>query len=201
MAGRILVVTTLLITLTACQQERPSLPIVQAAPSALEAPDRSSASSERDSPPHPSGPDVRSIPDEVEAPQPEQFCYSFNLLRPRDQRAGAVQARLKQADRMTASFDPSLLTVDLLGDHANILSLQFPVVWPADRSYADHVSSIIEEYFSSADIEDYMCGAGFAEVRLSAWGLNDRRLHPIWMAHVTSEGLHIVETGAATASR
>jgi hypothetical protein len=34
-----------------------------------------------------------------------------------------------------------------------------------------------------------MCNAGFAEVRLAVRGINDRRLHPIWTARVTSEGL------------
>ena len=34
-----------------------------------------------------------------------------------------------------------------------------------------------------------MCDSGFAEVRLSARGLNDRRIHPIWTARITSEGL------------
>jgi hypothetical protein len=47
----------------------------------------------------------------------------------------------------------------------------------------------VEEYFASVDIEDYMCGAGFAEVRLSARNVADQRLHSIWSARVTSEGL------------
>jgi hypothetical protein len=62
------------------------------------------------------------------------------------------RARLEQADRMTAAFDPDLLTVDLIGDHANVLSLEFPVVWPA-QSYVSHVSSIVEQYFASADTQ------------------------------------------------
>ena len=32
--------------------------------------------------------------------------------------------------QMTAAFES--VTVDLVGDHANILSLQFPVIWPAE---------------------------------------------------------------------
>ena len=79
------------------------------------------------------------------------------------------------------------MTVDLLGDHANILSLQFPVVWPTQSSYSDRISSVIEDYLASPDVQDYMCSSGFAEVRLSA--PNDRRIHPIWTAHITSEGL------------
>ena len=65
--------------------------------------------------------------------------------------------------------------MDLVGDHANILSLQFPVVWPADPAMLIASSSIVEDYFTSPDVQDYMCDSGFAEVRLSARGLNDRR--------------------------
>jgi hypothetical protein len=119
---------------------------------------------------------------------PPQYCYSFIRKRPRAQRADAVQARLAQADRMTAAFEPDLLSVDLIGDHANILSLEFPVAWP-DQSHVSQISSVVEEYFASVDIEDYLCGAGFAEVRLSARSLADQSVHPIWSARVTSEGL------------
>jgi hypothetical protein len=116
-------------------------------------------------------------------------CYSFIHLRPRSQRDEAAQARLEQADRMVAALDSGTILVDIIGDHVNILSLQFPAVWPAPPSYSDHISSIVLDYFSSPDIEDDMCNSGFAEVRLSAWGLNDRRFHRIWTARVTSEGL------------
>jgi hypothetical protein len=47
----------------------------------------------------------------------------------------------------------------------------------------------VEDYFASVDIEDDMCIAGFAEVRLSARDVIDQRIHPIWKARVTSEGL------------
>ena len=103
-------------------------------------------------------------------PAPSENCYSYILLRPKDQRATAVQARLKKADQMAAAFDSRRVTVDLVGDHANILSLQFPVVWPAKLSYSDRVSSVVEDYFASPDVQDYMCNSGFAEVRLSAAG-------------------------------
>jgi hypothetical protein len=73
--------------------------------------------------------DMRRITNEIYQTTPPQYCYS---QRPRDQRSSAVQARLEQADRMTAAFEPALLTVDLIGDHANILPLEFPVVWPAE---------------------------------------------------------------------
>lgn len=120
---------------------------------------------------------------------PGDSCYRFMLQRPRDQRATAVQARLKQFDQMAAALDSHTFTVNLVGDHANILSLQFPIVWPASLAYADRVSAVVEDYFASPDIEDYLCNAGFDEVRLSARGLNDRRVHPIWIARVTSAGL------------
>ena len=51
------------------------------------------------------------------------------------------------------------------------------------------MSTIVENYFSAPDVEDDLCNSGFAEVRLSARGLNDGRIHPIWTARVTSEGL------------
>ncbi len=79
--------------------------------------------------------------------------------------------------------------MNLLGDHANILSLQFPVRWPAPPNYADRVSALVENYFSSPDVEDDLCNSGFDQVRLQARGLNDGRIHPIWTARVTSEGL------------
>jgi hypothetical protein len=76
---------------------------------------------------------------------------------------------------MTAALDPDLLTVDSIGDHANILSLEFPVVWAAE-SFVSQVSSIVEDYFASVDIEDKICNAGFAEVRLSTRSMMDRRI-------------------------
>jgi hypothetical protein len=91
---------------------------------------------------------------------------------------------------MVAALDSRTITVDLVGDHANILSLQFPVRWPAPASYSDRVSTIVEKYFSSPEVEDDLCNSGFDQVRLQARGLNDhRRIHPIWTARVTSEGL------------
>jgi hypothetical protein len=110
-------------------------------------------------------------------------------LRPKNQRADAVQERLRQADEMAAALDSSTVTVDLVGDHANILSLEFPVNWPAPPLYVQRVSSIVERYFSAEDVEDDLCNAGFAAVKLSFRGLNDRRVHPVWTARVTTEGL------------
>jgi hypothetical protein len=125
--------------------------------------------------------DMRRITNEIYEDTPPQYCYSFIPRRPRDQRASAVQASLEQADRMTAAFDPDLLTVDLIGDHANILSLELPVVWFAE-SFVSRVSSIVEDYLASVDIEDKMRNAGFAEVRLPARSMIDRH---IWTARVT----------------
>jgi hypothetical protein len=90
---------------------------------------------------------------------------------------------------MVAALDSRVIRVDLVGDHANIISLQFPVRWPAPPNYTDRVSALVEKYFSSPDVEDDLCNSGFDQVRLQAWGLNDRRIHPIWTARVTSEGL------------
>jgi hypothetical protein len=171
MVGKLLVLTTLLFLLTACRQEQLSLQVAHAA-----------GTEEFHS-------DVRLPFQEVLRPPASDSCYSFILLRPRDQRATAVQARLKKADQLAAAFNPSKVAVDLMGDHANILSLQFPVAWPAEPAYADRVSSILEDYLTSPDVEDYLCNSGFDEVRLSARGLNDRRVHPIWTARITTEGL------------
>jgi hypothetical protein len=170
MSGKTLALTVLLWMLTACRQEQLSLPITHAAVS--------QPSSATAVPPEPNPFSL----------QPGVSCYSFILLRPKDQRATAVQARLKQADAMVAALDRTI-SVDLVGDHANVLSLQFPVRWPAPPSLSDRVSTIVENYFSSPDVEDDLCNSGFAQVKLSARGLNDRRIHPIWTARVTSEGL------------
>jgi hypothetical protein len=173
MAGRTLALTALLWMLTACRQEQLSLPVTHAAVAQPQSPVATAP------PPQPS----------QAGPEPGSSCYSFTLLRPKDQRAVAVQARLKQADVMMAALDSRVIRVNLVGDHANILSLQFPVRWPAPPNYADRVSAVVEHYFSSPDVEDDLCNSGFDQVRLQAWGLNDRRIHPIWTARVTSEGL------------
>jgi hypothetical protein len=171
MAGKFLFLTTLLLMLTACRQEHLSLPVAHAA-----------GSEEVHS-------EVHRPPQENLRPAPSQSCYSFMLLRPRDQRAIAVQARLKKADELAAAFHRTKVAVELMGDHANVLSLQFPVAWPAEPAYANRVSSIVEDYLASPDVQDYMCNSGFDEVRLAARGRKDRRIHPIWTARVTTEGL------------
>ena len=158
--------------LTSCQQEQLSLPVTHAA-------SNQETRSEINSPP---------VEPVAQSP-PIENCYAYILLRPRDQRAMAVQARLQKADLMRAAFSSRTVTVDLLGDHANILSLQFPVVWPYQAAYLNRIRSVVEDYFATPDVADYLCNAGFAEVRLAARGINDRRIHSIWTARVTSEGL------------
>jgi hypothetical protein len=170
MSGKTLALSALLWMLTACRQEQLSLPVTHAA---VSQPQSTIA--------------IAPAPNPFSL-EPGASCYKFILLRPKDQRATAVQVRLKQADRMVAALQRTI-TVDLVGDHANILSLQFPMRWPSPPSLADHVSTIVENYFSSPEVEDDFCNSGFAEVRLSARGLNDGRIHPIWTARVTSEGL------------
>jgi hypothetical protein len=188
MAFKVLALITLLSFLSACREEQRSLPIVDAAGSGLQATSQNPSNSYTPNPVREARFDMRRITNEIYEHAPPQYCYSFILRRPRSQRASAVQARLEQADRMTAAFDPDLLSVDLIGDHANVLSLEIPVVWPA-QAYVDRVNSVVEDYFASVDVEDYMCIAGFAEVRLSARDVIDQRIHPIWRARVTSEGL------------
>ena len=179
MSGKTLALGALLwMMVTPHRQERLSLPITHATVS--------QAQPITVSQPQPITP-IATAPEPVSL-EPGTSCYKFILLRPTDQRATAVQVRLNQADAMVAALKRTI-TVDLVGDHANILSLQFPMRWPAPPSVADHVSTIVENYFSSPDVEDDLCNSGFAEVRLSARGLNDGRIHPIWTARVTSEGL------------
>jgi hypothetical protein len=172
MAGRLLVLTPLLFMLTSCQQEQLSLPVTHAASTQEIRSELQRAPVER-----------------VDQHSAIENCYAYILLRPKDQRAMAVQARLKKADLMRAAFSSRTVAVDLVGDHANILSLQFPVEWPYQASYLDRIRSVVEDYFATPDVLDYMCNAGFAEVRLAVRGINDRRLHSIWTARVTSEGL------------
>ena len=171
MAGRLLVLTPFLFLLTSCQQEQLSLPITHAA-STQE--DRS---------------EIRRTLEQVDQSPPSENCYSYILLRPRDQRATAVQARLKKADQMAAAFGSQNVRVDLVGDHVNILSLEFPGVWPDQGTYSHLVSSVVEDYFATPEVQDYLCNAGFAEVRLSVRAIGDRRIHPMWTARITSEGL------------
>jgi hypothetical protein len=187
MVLKVVVIVTLLM-LTACREEQRSLPTIHAASISLQATGQKQSLHDTRSLMQEPGIDTRRITGEIYRNTPPQYCYSFMRNRPKEQRATAVQARLAQADRMTAAFEPDVMTVDLIGDHANILSLEFSVNWPAE-SYVSHVSSVVEEYFASVDIEDYMCSAGFAEVRLSARSVADQRIHPIWSARVTSEGL------------
>ncbi len=171
MYGRMLTLNTLLLLLTGCRQEQLTLPVTHAA-------------------------GIRPQPGKVVSrarrkgePEPGSSCFAYIPLRPRGQRARAVQERLRQADEMAAAFDARTVTVDLVGDHANILSLEAPVPWPPPPLYAERLSAILEDYFSKAEVEDNLCNAGFAEVKLSLRGLNDRRVHPLWKARVTSEGL------------
>jgi hypothetical protein len=182
--------------LTACGESQPSLPVIHAAVSMPQTTHPSKARI-----PDPQHFFQSFTMDEIDKRVPKQLCYPFIQKRPRSQRADAVQVRLQQADRMTAAFDANLLTVDLIGDHANILSLEFPFVWPDEESYADRVSSVVENYFSSPDTEDFMCNSGFAEVRLSAKDINDGQIHSIWKAQVTSEGLVKVQHGGDVRSR
>jgi hypothetical protein len=187
MAVKLLLFPVLLFTLVACRESQRSLPVIQAAVSASQ-----NAGHYKDDVPKPrqlSSRLLRSPSAILDEKAPGQPCYPFLLKRPRSQRAEAVQARLMQADRMNAAFDPDLLTVDLLGDHANILSVELPSVWPAEPFYIDRVSAVVEDYLSSADILDYLCNAGFAEVRLSTRRLSDGKTDPVWKAQVTSEGL------------
>src|SRR5450755_98690 len=135
MTVKLLVLTPFLFMLTSCQQEQLSLPVTLAAST-------EKVRSEIHPPPV----------ETVDQPPPIENCYAYILLRPRDQRATAVQARLKKADLMRAAFATRTVAVDLLGDHANILSLQFPVVWPYQASYLERIRSVVEDYFSTPDV-------------------------------------------------
>ncbi len=189
---------SLLLLITACDQGHLSLPVAQAA---AENPTQVADPAKPVSAPVPVPRrvalekidkrflDIQRTTEEVYKSLPSQSCYGYMLRRPRAQRADAVQARLKQADQMSAALDSDIFNVDLEGDHANILALDFPVVWPAMPAYSAKVSSVIVDYLSVPEIQDYLCNSGFSEVKLSARDLNDGRSHLLWTAKVTSEGL------------
>jgi hypothetical protein len=183
MESKSLALTSLLFLLTSCGQQKLSLPVTHAAVS-LSAQESDLPAVEVTPPDQ-----IQSTINGFDELAPTESCYSYMRQRPKDQRDVAVQARLRKTDQMTAAFGSRIVTVDLLGDHANILSLQFPVIWPGSPAYFSRVSSVIESYLTTPEIQDYMCDAGFAEVRLSARGVNDRRVHPLWTARITTEGL------------
>jgi hypothetical protein len=172
LSGRILTLTTLLFLLTGCRQDQLTLPVTHAAVAQPQLVSTATRAARRTG-------DLK----------PGSSCFAFIPLRPQQQRADAVQERLRQTDEMSATLDAKTVTVDLIGDHANVLSLEFPVNWPAPPFYAQRVSTIVERYFSASDVQDDLCNAGFAAVKLSLRSLNDQRLHQLWTARVTTEGL------------
>jgi hypothetical protein len=191
MPGKLLMLAPLLLLLTACRQEQ-LLPVAHAAGQ------DDFRSSE---PPPPPVQQARAVEPESFLPPPTSHtakktphsglhdsCYAIMSQRPQSQRARAVQARLDKADAIETAFSAQTVDVDLLGDHANILAVQFPVMWP-NTAYATRVSSVMLDYFSATETLDYMCNAGFAQVRLIARGLNDGRMHVLWTGHVTAIGL------------
>jgi hypothetical protein len=182
MESKFLALTSLLFLLTGCGEQQLALPVTHAAvsPSAQELPPAAEL---------PPPQELQAATAVIYEPAPRETCYSYMRRRPKSQRATAVQARLRKTDQMTAAFGSRIVTVDLLGDHANILSLQFPLARRADPAYSGRISSVIEDYLTTPEIQDYLCNSGFAEVRLSARGLNDGRIHPLWAARITSEGL------------
>jgi hypothetical protein len=188
MAARIIVVATVLVVLTIFHQDPSAQHKINAA-SRHAINTETNASRLTAVEPEPlSGSAWQGLTEEIERPV-EQSCYAFMRRRPPSQRADAVQARLRHVDRMTTAFDPNLLTVDILGDHANILSLEVPVVWPDRLGYVSRVSSVVDDYLSSPAIKDFLCQSGFDEVRLLARGVNDEQSHLIWRAQVTTDGL------------
>src|SRR5271155_5533699 len=108
-AGRALAMLFLPCLFTACRQEQLSLPVAHA--------DEEQTKPVADA-------EIQSPPEEIYRSQPGDNCYLFMLRRPKDQRANAVQARLKQFDQMAAALDSRTFSVELVGDHANVISLQ-----------------------------------------------------------------------------
>jgi hypothetical protein len=197
--------------LTGCGREQLSLPVAQAA--TTHAPDPEESASAEAPPLSPTREESSiaaaraaeaQLEAELSAPEaagrdqsadnlhrtlPGQSCYASVLHQSRAQRDEAVQARLQQADRMSAALDSETFNVELVGDHANVLSLEFPTRWPASPAYAASVSAVIIEYLSAPRIQSSLCNSGFSEVKLAAQGLDDGRTHEVWSAKVTSEGL------------
>src|SRR5277367_1778520 len=115
LAGQGLALAVLLSLVTACRQEELSLPVAHAAATRTQSgADGSSKADASLSRPSSSGTMQRTA---EEVSLPGDSCYHFMLQRPRDQRATAVQARLKQFDQMAAALDSHTFTVDLVGDH------------------------------------------------------------------------------------
>ena len=105
-AGRALAMLFLPCLFTACRQEQLSLPVAHA--------DEEQTKPVADA-------EIQSPPEEIYRSQPGDNCYLFMLRRPKDQRANAVQARLKQFDQMAAALDSRTFSVELVGDHANVI--------------------------------------------------------------------------------
>jgi len=81
------------------------------------------------------------------------------------------------------------IAVGVPGERADILSLEFPVEWPATPAYVRRVSTVVDNYFPARDIKDHVCQSQFVEVTLSSGGLNDKKSLPVWRAEVTTNGL------------
>lgn len=194
MSKRIVLVPLFLCLLTACRQDQLSLPVAHAdeavsvaAPKSVAAPSFKTDSAEtphRHS--HRKGPHAKDL---LFSGRPGDSCYALMARRPKGQREVAVQARLAKFDHIVEALESPNFTVELEGDHANTLSLEFPIAWPALQAYSDKVSAVVDEYFAVPAVRDYLCGSGFYEVKLTARGTNDGLVHPIWTAKVTSEGL------------
>jgi hypothetical protein len=187
MESKFFTLTSLLFLLGGCGQQQLTLPVTHAAvsPSAdLNPPELELPPPARVEP----GP-LQAATDTIYETTPSKTCYSYMLERPKDQQAVAVQARLRKADQMSEAFGSHLVSVDLLGDHVNVLSLQLPAVRTASSTFLRQVSSVVEDYLTEPSIQDYLCDAGFAEVRLSERSSNDGRMHPLWTARITTDGL------------
>ena len=95
MAFKGVAIITLLSMLTACREEQRSLSIIHAASSSMEPTSQKRSTSDTPGSLQEPRIDMPRITDEIYENAPPQYCYSFILKRPREQRASAVQARLE----------------------------------------------------------------------------------------------------------
>ncbi len=146
MAGRNTAVTRLLVSLTIVHRDL-SLPpkITALVRPAIDTKTHSTSSTTFNHQPQ-LGSALRSMTRQIDE-LVERFSCVFMERGPSNLRADAVQVRRRHAGRVTATFSQNLFTVEVPGDRADILSLEFPAESPAALAYVHRVSTVVDNYF------------------------------------------------------